>query len=148
MIRFFTLFFYITCLCGSVHAFDSMQNKVQLRFKDIGINQLIVDVKHNYTKYSVAIRSVDVGVNFNSENTLDMISFFIEKYDCEDESLTTLNNVHFFSCEIGEFSQNFAVWNNLSQNKVMIGVSTADTSNDILLSVIQNNSVIKQISAF
>ena len=136
MIRFFTLFFFMTCFCSSVHAIESTRSKVQLRFKDIGINQMIVDVKYNYTKYLVAVRSVEVGTNFNSEDTLEVVSSFI-----------TSNDVHFFSCQIGEFSQNFAIWNNPSLNKVMIGVSTADISTDIFLSIIQNNSVIKQISA-
>lgn len=147
MIRFFTLFFFMTCFCSSVHAIESARSKVQLRFKDIGINQMIVDVKYNYTKYLVAVRSVEVGTNFNSEDTLEVVSSFMDKYDCEDESFITSNDVHFFSCQIGEFSQNFAIWNNPSLNKVMIGVSTADISTDILLSIIQNNSVIKQISA-
>ena len=122
MIRFFTLFFFMTCFCGSVHAIESARNKVQLRFKDIGINQMIVDVKYNYTKYLVAVRSVEVGTNFNSEDTLEVVSSFMDKYDCEDESFITSNDVHFFSCQIGEFSQNFAIWNNPSLNKVMIGI--------------------------
>ena len=42
MIRFFTLFFFMTCFCSSVHAIESARSKVQLRFKDIGINQMMI----------------------------------------------------------------------------------------------------------